>query len=128
MKEQSLDRWNDIKKDIHNNRRPVYARRKEIWWCAIGSNIGFEQDGKNNYFERPVLVLKRFNKELILVVSLTSVIKSNPYYYQYKFKKQRFSVILSQVKTISTRRLLRKQGIFPENDFKTVRERIKLFC
>jgi hypothetical protein len=52
-------KWSEKKEYIHKNRNPVYARRKEKWWCAVGCNIGFEQDGKNDYFERPVLIFKK---------------------------------------------------------------------
>ncbi|MFH1145912.1 MAG: hypothetical protein V1707_03050 [bacterium] len=37
-------------------------REGEVWWCSIGLNLGHEQDGKNVFFERPVLVVKKFNK------------------------------------------------------------------
>jgi hypothetical protein len=39
-------------------------REKEIWWCSIGINIGDEQDGKNELFERPVLILRKFNNKI----------------------------------------------------------------
>ena len=29
-------------KDIDN----IFFREKEVWWIALGVNIGFEQDGK----------------------------------------------------------------------------------
>jgi hypothetical protein len=31
-----------------------YFREKEIWWACLGANIGFEQNGKNENFERPI--------------------------------------------------------------------------
>ncbi len=30
-------------------------------WCSIGINVGDEEDGKNELYERPVLVIKKFN-------------------------------------------------------------------
>ena len=123
-----FDEWCKIKKYIHEKRGIVYARKKEIWWCALEYNIGFEQNGKNKYYERPVLILKRFNQNLVLIVALSSISKkTNPYYYHYKLKGRDYSVILSQVKVISTKRLLRKQDIFPKNDFKKVVDKIKNF-
>lgn len=48
----------------------------------MGVNIGYEEDGKNEKFERPVLILKKFNQYLILVVPLSSKIKNNKYYFE----------------------------------------------
>ena len=125
----NFDKWCSIKKNIHKRRRTVYARKKEIWWCALGHNIGFEQNGKNQYYERPVLVLRRFSKDLVLAVALSSVTKKrNKYYHQYTLDGNRYAVILSQLKVLSTKRLLRKQGIFPGNDFREVQGKIKNFC
>ena len=37
----------------------------------MGVNIGFEQDGTGSNFDRPVLILKGFNKESFFGVALT---------------------------------------------------------
>jgi hypothetical protein len=34
---------------------------REISWCALGAQVGFEQDGLNENFERPVIVVKNLN-------------------------------------------------------------------
>ena len=54
-----------------------------MWWCALGINVGVETDGKHGNFERPVLVLMKFNKDAVLVVPLSSNAKRNPYYYPF---------------------------------------------
>jgi len=43
--------------------RPFFHGR-EIWFCAIGANIRFEQDGSGTEFLRPVVIIKKFNKEV----------------------------------------------------------------
>ena len=35
---------------------PLYFRDGEIWWARLGVNIGYEMDGKNSNFARPVTV------------------------------------------------------------------------
>ncbi|MEK9183120.1 MAG: hypothetical protein AAB849_01275 [Patescibacteria group bacterium] len=46
--------WTKIKIRIHISERVIYFREGEIWWASLGINIGHEQDGKNQNFERPI--------------------------------------------------------------------------
>lgn len=101
-----------------------YFHEKEIWWCSIGSNIGFEQEGKNENFERPVLIIKKFNRHMMWVLPLTSKIKTTPYHFPISYKDRQSTVILSQLRTISSKRLLRKIGKISNEDFQKVRERV----
>jgi hypothetical protein len=40
--------WTPIKSELHNSgNRPIGYRESEVWWCSIGENVGFEEDGKN---------------------------------------------------------------------------------
>ena len=44
----------------------LHIIKKDIWWVSVGVNVGFEEDGKNDNFVRPVLVLKKFNNDMFL--------------------------------------------------------------
>ncbi len=70
--EKDFDTWNKMKKEL--NRLPIdrFAHAREIWWCSLGLNVGAEIDGKNENFERPVIVLKVYNVETMLVLPITS--------------------------------------------------------
>lgn len=59
---KDFDEWNQEKKRIHAGVNPAYGWPREVWWCALGINVGAEIDGKNNNFERPVLVMRVYNK------------------------------------------------------------------
>src|SRR3989344_2005502 len=115
---KDFDRWNELKKKLHISvkAKDFYFREREIWWCSLGVNIGFEQDGKNDNFERPVLIVKIFNKEVLWIVPLTSRHKDNKYYYKFDYKNKPQSAILSQVRLISSKRLLRKIWTFLRKD------------
>lgn len=63
---------------------------------------------KNELFERPVLILKVFNKDIIQIAPLTSKTKSDKNHIEINYQERSGSVILSQIKTISTKRLSRK--------------------
>jgi len=104
--------WSDKKEILHNtpDEKIVYFRNKEIWWCALGVNIGFEQDGKNNDYERPVLILKKINRYLALVVPLSTKIKDHPYYFEYTYEGTRYSALVLQIRVISSKRFLRRIG------------------
>lgn len=104
---KNFDSWNDTKKNLEYRISLQNPHEREIWWCSIGINLGHEEDGKNETFERPVLIVKRFNKDLCFVVSLYTKNHSNAYYFP--LKEESFA-ILSQAKPVSTKRLQRYIG------------------
>lgn len=87
-----------------------YFREKEIWWAAMGKNIGYEIDGKNELFLRPVLILKKYSKEMMFVLPTTTKIKDPLPWYQYMVGvgNKNNAVVINQGKTMSSRRLLSK--------------------
>ncbi|HEV8666574.1 MAG TPA: type II toxin-antitoxin system PemK/MazF family toxin [Candidatus Paceibacterota bacterium] len=122
--EKDFDGWNIQKKKIHSRDKNIFFHEREVWWCSLGVNIGFEQDGKNNLFERPVLILKKFNKHVLWVVPLSTRNKENPYYFPITSAEGSF-VILSQLRLISSKRLQRLMYKLPKQQFMQVNERIK---
>ena len=63
--EKDFDRWNINKKRLHSQNVLHFYHEREIWWCSLGVNIGFEQDGTGKNFDRPVIVVRGFNKKYI---------------------------------------------------------------
>ena len=121
--------WTKLKVGLHFSERQseLYFKEREIWWTSLGLNIGHEEDGKNKSFERPVLILKVFNKEVLWILPLTSKEKKGKYYYQFEYKSKRYSVILSQLRLISSKRLLRKIRIISKEDFVQIKEKVRIF-
>lgn len=118
--------WTKLKIKIHISKKEVYFREGEIWWSCLGVNIGHEQEGKNKNFERPILILKKFNQHTLWAVPLTTKMKeNNPYYHQYELNGEEYAAILPQLRLLSSKRLLRRIGIFPLADFEMIREKIK---
>ena len=78
--EKDFDAWNDQKKHINERQDVLLYRERDIRWCQLGVNVGFEQDGTGTRRSRPVLVLKAFSRSVCLVVPLTTAKKKNPYY------------------------------------------------
>jgi mRNA interferase MazF len=125
--EKDFDNWNNKKKIIDQKNISVnrFVNEREVWWCSLGLNIGYEQDGKNEEFERPVLVIKKFNREIVWIVPLTSVPKNDKFHYGLNSNKS--FVILSQIRLISTKRMIRRAEKIAEMEFKEIVYKIKEF-
>ncbi|MDX1949250.1 MAG: type II toxin-antitoxin system PemK/MazF family toxin [Rickettsiales bacterium] len=124
--EKDYENWCKLKSkiDLHK-KRPIFFER-EIWWCNLGVNIGFEQDGKGKESARPILVCKKRNAKLLLVVPLSSKIKEdNPYYHKFTLNGVEQSAIIHQIKTIDSKRLLKKIARLSEKQFYEIIGKIK---
>jgi mRNA interferase MazF len=125
MSDKDFDSWNNIKKGIEQRNNNAFCKNAEVWWCSLGLNIGFEQDGKNQLFERPVLVVRRFNKSVFWGVPLSTKVKpKNPHYLQLRHDNQDYSAIISQLRLYDSKRLQRKMYKISKEEFKKVTERI----
>lgn len=109
--------WHKLKTDIEKKQRKLFFHPREVWWCSLGLNVGFEEDGKGRLYERPALILKVFSNEALLILPFTSVNKAGPYYHALEDKGSKTSVILSQVRLISPKRLSRKIRTISKADF-----------
>jgi mRNA interferase MazF len=128
-KVEEFVKWTKLKVRIHLNDNRLFFKEREVWWASIGMNIGFEQNGKNETFERPVLIIKKFNHDVMWVLPMTSKdkSKSNKYYYPVEYENEISYIILSQLRLVSSKRLLRKVRTLSKNEFKTVCKKIKNF-
>jgi len=117
---KDFDKWNEKKKYIDQKEISggMFFNEREIWWGSLGLNIGYEQDGKNENFERPLLIIRKFNRDIVWVLPLTTIAKNNKFHY--KLKSSGSFVILSQVRLLSTKRLLRLVETINENEFNEI--------
>lgn len=99
-----------------------YFREKEIWWAAMGKNIGFEINGKNDLFERPVLILKVYSKDMCFILPLSSKIKTPLPWYQKLIclANGDSAVIINQGKILSSKRLLRKHDTISTKEYNSI--------
>ncbi len=51
--------WSVLKEKLDGKLDFPRTKRRQIWWCVIGKNIGQEQSCETGY-ERPVLVIRSF--------------------------------------------------------------------
>lgn len=128
---KDFDTWNDLKKSIERKHGgEAYAYPREVWWCSLGINLGTEIDGKNENFERPVLIARVYNKHSMLVLPVTSKEKDDAFHCKIIVQAKNSNtgeiynkpvwVKLTQARAISNKRLLRKVDVIPHIDFDKV--------
>ena len=126
MHYKDFDSWNTQKKEVHNNGENKLYHSRDIWWCTLGTNIGFEQDGSGEERQRPVLILRGFSKHVCMVIPLTTSQKKNPYHKSVGFVdgKEAFAII-SQIRLIDTKRLVNKIMRINSETFEEIRKTVK---
>ena len=119
--------WHGQKIKIENDRPRVFFSEREIWFCYLGENVGFEQDGRGEEFLRPVIALKKFNNEVFWAIPLTKTKKKGKYYLSFSFRGESeiSSAILSQIRLIDAKRLKYKIGDMKISDFENIKNKIR---
>lgn len=123
--QKDFDQWNRQKKVTHGRNQRAPFREGDVWWCSLGANIGDEQDGKGRFYSRPVLVFKKFNRNIFLGIPLSTVLKENRFYHHLHFKGIDQCVVLSQVRLLDAKRLENRMGDLPSHEFKKIGEKLK---
>ncbi len=125
---KNFDNWNSEKKKLElSGHETLSFHEREIWWSSIGVNLGDEQDGKNELFERPILVIKKFNNKLAWVLPMSTKAKEGIYYHQLRYDNRTFSVILSQLRLVSVKRFRRFVRKISPHQFAAIRNRLISF-
>jgi mRNA interferase MazF len=123
---KDFDGWNSKKKHLNDHAVAPFYHKREIWWCSLGVNVGFEQDGTGANYDRPVLVVQGFNPHVFFGVALTGKKKQGRYYVPIgQVEGREASAILSQVRLIDTKRLVRKAGTLDRDLFERVCDELK---
>lgn len=123
---KDFQKWHDRKSQVDNIEKRPFFHEREIWWCALGANVGFEQNGGGEDFLRPVVVFRKFNNEIFWAIPLTHTHKKTKYYLQFVFGGGLSSAaILSQIRLIDARRLSHKLGVLSDVDFDELTKKFK---
>ena len=134
---KDFDEWNTTKKTVDSRDRDVFGYPREVWWCSLGINIGAEIDGKNENFERPVIIMRVYNKDTMLVLPTTSRAKPDKFHFAIEIdaldpktkelSKKTVYVKLTQARVVSNKRLIRKINVISEGDFERIRDAFRSF-
>lgn len=123
---KDFNSWNRKKGAIHNNNENKLYHTRELWWCSLGVNIGSEQDGSGENYDRPVLILKGLSKQTCIILPLTSSPEKHKMRILIgKVQNKEASVIISQIRVVDTKRLVYKIGFLDKNIFTNITKTIK---
>ena len=116
--QRNFKKWHKLKSEIDQQDRSLLFRPQEIWWCSLGANVGVETDGKSDLFQRPVLIWRKFNRDMFWGLPLTSKDKNEkPFYFSLTMHKQTHTVVLSQLRVLSAQRLIRRLEKLSDTQF-----------
>ena len=120
--------WIKLKKKTHYNKNKISFQERDVWMCHFDENVGFESNGKNEFFHRPVVVVRKFNNRLFYGLPMSTKLKNNKFYTEIDFKNKKQSVMISQMRALDVNRLHYKMGKMKEPDFKLVKKSfLKIF-
>ncbi len=122
---KNFDEWNQNKKMVQQKVGKFYHAR-DIWWCSLGVNVGYEHDGEGLQFERPILILRGLGKGTCLAVPLTTSDSKHPMRIPLgNIDGKPASAVISQIRVIDTRRLINKICYLDEVVYETTRKAVR---
>jgi len=123
---KKFDDWNTLKQITERKKQRVYFKERDIFWLKLGENIGHEQNGKGEKFQRAVLVVRRYTNEMFLGVPLSTTIRDGSFFFQFQFLDDKISTaLLVQNRLFSSKRLIKKIGKISEVDFVKLKSKLK---
>ncbi len=115
--------WIQIKRKIDAfEHDPPLVNEGDLWWCAIGENIGIETSGRGQDFTRPVIVLKKFGRLAFFGIPTTTTKRDGSWYSSFKHQGIDEVAMVTQARIFSFKRLHTKMGELDDEDFKKVKE------
>ncbi len=127
--DKRFDEWIEVKSDLHEAYVVRRIREGDIWWCALGENVGIEINGKSKTFARPILVLRKLGKYSFMGIPLTSKRHIGSWYAKFYFRGIEQYAALAQARVVSVARLYRKIGEADQQDMFIVRNKFQqLYC
>ena len=125
MIDKDFPSWFEQKLIINNRNHRPFIHEREVWWCWLGINIGSEQDGKGDSFARPVVVYRKFNKRICLILPLTTSEKTNALYIPIDIgdDTKRFALI-HQIRSIDTKRCFQFMGTIKKQSFRELEDTV----
>lgn len=123
---KDFDKWHPFKKKLDAKQSLPNFSPRDIWWCSVGINVGFEIYGKSQIFSRPVLIIRKFGPQTFLGAPLTTSEKPGYYRVPYMLEQKSGFVLLDQIRTYDARRLMNEAPIqrMHPNAFKSLKREI----
>lgn len=114
--QKDFNNWNDLKQKLDNKNKIAVFKQREVWWCHLGSNIGDEENGKGQVHSRPILVVKKFNKNIFWGIPLTTQI--------IVFRGREQCAMISQLRLWDAKRLSSQMGQITQKYMSEIQQKI----
>lgn len=115
--------WFGLKEKLHIAEDATFGfNESEIWWAALGENIGIEVNGKSESFSRPIYIYRKLSKFGFLAIPLSTKNKTGTWYIDITFQGKNITANFSQIKVMSTKRLYNKIGELDDKDVKRIKD------
>jgi hypothetical protein len=102
--------WHIRKLAINSAATTQFFREREIWWTAVGYNVGIEEDGKGAKYSRPVLVLRKLGRRHFYGLPLSTTKAKGTYYFPITTLGVHDNILLAHMREFDARRLANKIG------------------
>lgn len=127
--DKHFQEWIIVKTVLHDKGVIRSVKEGEVYWCAVGENVGVEINGKSETFARPVVILKKLSRYGFMGIPLTSQYHEGSWYVVFKFKEKTEYAILAQARVFSVSRLYKKIGALPDSDLEAIKSGFnRLYC
>lgn len=126
--ERNYKDWMYVKDEVQFKKRLHNFKEWEIWWCAIGENVGTEINGKGSHFVRPIVVFRKFDKLSFTAIPLTTKDHTDKYpdwYTHFRFRNINEFAVINQLHYCSAFRLYRKIGEIDDKDITKIVDNFK---
>lgn len=124
---KDFDKWNEVKKTVHQEERKINIRAGEIRWVSFGVNIGSEIDGKGISFTRPALILHVVGSHLALIAPMSTKVKDVAGYIPFVWKNITTALCLHQIRIVSSKRVLSRKGRISQNKLEAIKKDVSKF-
>lgn len=118
--------WHGVKQHIDTETKVPFFTEREIWWCSIGLNVGYEIYGKGRDFARPILVIKKYSRFSFLGIPMTSKLnKASSFTYPIECKGNESLLLFTQARTYDARRLCSRMDKLKQDAFMEIKQTYK---
>ena len=119
--ENDFSEWMVVKDKLHKGGAVTKFSEGQIWWAALGKNVGVEINGKHEDYSRPVVIFKKLSHLCFLAIPLTSQPHTGTWYAEFNFRDKPEYAVLSQIRMMSVSRLYNRMGKLSTGDFKKIK-------
>ena len=125
--EKKFQKWSELKTIINDKKGTRTFNEREIWWASLGVNVGYELDGKNQSFDRPILIIKKTSHHTFIGLPLTSQLRKHPTRIEFNFNQRPQVAILEQIRLFDAKRLNNIMGQLSDEEFNRIRKSVGAF-